>query len=226
MMNLKKNYLINRNLALQTSSDIRIDYFAKKEIVTFEKIARLSKIEAVFDWNNKKILDYGAGDQFLKKSIVQNGAIYNPVDHDVVDFNSQKLPFKSNFFDVIISLAVIEHIENIDNFVGEAFRVLRPGGIFYLSTPNFRFCYKSFYNDPTHVRPFTETTLYNTLKFSCFENVAVFPGARNKSDWFYKGKYKFIKCACLPFKNEKWYLPKFLTGKATSVIGICNKPLN
>ena len=42
----------------------------------------------------------------------------------------------------------------------------------------------------------------------------------------YKGKYKFIKCACLPFKNEKWYLPKFLTGKATSVIGICNKPLN
>ena len=127
---------------------------------------------------------------------------------------------------MIISLAVIEHIENIDNFVGEALRVLKPGGIFYLSTPNFRFCYKSFYNDPTHVRPFTETTLYNTLKFSCFENVAVFPGARNKSDWFYQGKYKFIKCAFLPFKNEKWYLPKILTGKATSVIGICSKPLN
>ena len=225
-MNIKKNYLINRNSALQRSADIRFTYFAEKELMTFEKIARLSKIKENFAWNKKKILDYGAGDQFLKNVLVDKGAIYNPVDHDTVDFNTQKLPFKSNFFDVIISLAVIEHIENIDNFIGEAFRVLRPGGIFYLSTPNFRFCYKSFYNDPTHVRPFTETTLYNTLKFSCFENVAVFPGARNKSDWFYKGKYKFIKCACLPFKNEKWYLPKFLTGKATSVIGICNKPLN
>ena len=173
----------------------------------------------------KKILDYGAGDQFLKNVLVDKGAIYNPVDHDIVDFNTQKLPFKSNFFDVIISLAVIEHIENIDNFIGEAFRVLRPGGIFYLSTPNFRFCYKSFYNDPTHVRPFTETTLYNILKYSCFENVSVFPGARNKIDWFYKGKFKFIKCAFLPFKNERWYLPKILTGKATSVIGICSKPL-
>ena len=76
----------------------------------------------------KKILDYGAGDQFLKNVLVDKGAIYNPIDHDIVDFNTKNLPFKSTFFDVIISLAVIEHIENIDNFVGEAFRVLKPGG--------------------------------------------------------------------------------------------------
>ena len=55
-MNIKKNYLINRNSALQKSSDIRFTYFAKKELMTFEKIARLSKIKEDFDWNKKKYL--------------------------------------------------------------------------------------------------------------------------------------------------------------------------
>ena len=63
-MDIKKNYLINRNSALQTNSGVRSNYFAKKELMTFEKIARLSKIKTEFDWNKKKILDYGAGDQF------------------------------------------------------------------------------------------------------------------------------------------------------------------
>ena len=53
-MNIKKNYLINRNSALQTSSDMRFTYFAEKELLTFKKIARLSKIEAEFNWNKKK----------------------------------------------------------------------------------------------------------------------------------------------------------------------------
>ena len=44
-MDIKKNYLINRNSALQTNSGVRSNYFAKKELMTFEKIARLSKIK-------------------------------------------------------------------------------------------------------------------------------------------------------------------------------------
>lgn len=51
------------------------------------------------------------------------------------DLNSS-FPFKSDFFDVIISRQVIEHLVNVDNFAKEIYRVLKPGGYAVVSTPN------------------------------------------------------------------------------------------
>lgn len=143
------------------------------------------------------------------------------MDYDTADFNKDALPFSENSFDIVISLAVIEHISNISNFLSEVRRVLKPGEIFYLSTPNFRYCYDTFYNDPTHVRPFTDVGLQKALEIAGFDAVHTFPGARCKSDWFYKGKYRFEKCASLLFSKKKWYTPNALVGRATSVIAVC-----
>ena len=66
---------------------------------------------------------------------------------------------------------MIEHLYNIDHFLSEVFRILKPGGIFYLSTPNFRYCYKSFYDDPTHVKPYTDESIGKTLTIFGFESV-------------------------------------------------------
>jgi ubiquinone/menaquinone biosynthesis C-methylase UbiE len=48
-----------------------------------------------------------------------------------------KLPFKDSTFDSIVSWEVLEHIpENTeDTMFQEVYRVLKPGGTFYLSTP-------------------------------------------------------------------------------------------
>jgi SAM-dependent methyltransferase len=46
------------------------------------------------------------------------------------------LPFADNSADLYISLESIEHVENDDGFVSEAFRVLKPGGMLICSTPN------------------------------------------------------------------------------------------
>jgi len=47
-----------------------------------------------------------------------------------------KLPFKSNSFDVVHANQVIEHIVNVDVFVSEIMRILKPGGYAIISTEN------------------------------------------------------------------------------------------
>ena len=49
----------------------------------------------------------------------------------------ESLPFRDNSFDVIISLEVLEHVEQPAAVPREVYRILRPGGWFYLSCPNY-----------------------------------------------------------------------------------------
>ncbi len=49
---------------------------------------------------------------------------------------NEKLSYKSNFFDVVHSNQVIEHLANVDNFVTEIYRILKPGGYAVISTEN------------------------------------------------------------------------------------------
>lgn len=49
---------------------------------------------------------------------------------------SEALPFRDDAFDVLSALQVIEHFEYPESFLEEAGRVLRPGGLLLLSTPN------------------------------------------------------------------------------------------
>ena len=49
---------------------------------------------------------------------------------------NKKLPFNSDTFDVIISNQVIEHLINIDLFIEEIYRIIKPGGYAIISTEN------------------------------------------------------------------------------------------
>lgn len=46
------------------------------------------------------------------------------------------LPFKPNFFDVVIANQIIEHIHNVDFFIREIKRVTKHGGYLLISTEN------------------------------------------------------------------------------------------
>jgi 2-polyprenyl-3-methyl-5-hydroxy-6-metoxy-1,4-benzoquinol methylase len=52
------------------------------------------------------------------------------------NLNAGKLPYDDNTFDVITCTEVFEHIENAHPIVREMFRILKPGGIVMVSTPN------------------------------------------------------------------------------------------
>lgn len=55
---------------------------------------------------------------------------------DVANLNHAALPYADASFDVVTATEVIEHLEDFRRIVREIFRVLRPGGVCILSTPN------------------------------------------------------------------------------------------
>lgn len=61
-----------------------------------------------------------------------NRAGIHPVAADL----SRGLPFPSNSFDIVHANQVIEHLPDLDGFVSEIHRVLRPGGRTIISTEN------------------------------------------------------------------------------------------
>ncbi|OGX57899.1 MAG: hypothetical protein A2447_01840 [Omnitrophica WOR_2 bacterium RIFOXYC2_FULL_38_12] len=56
-----------------------------------------------------------------------------------------KLPFKSNSFDVITCFAVLHHLYNFEDLVKEISRVLKPGGVFYSDHDMEALFYKRFW---------------------------------------------------------------------------------
>ncbi len=58
------------------------------------------------------------------------------VDSIIVANLEKKWPLPSNHFDVVISNQVIEHIIDIDLFIEEIYRILKPGGYCVISTEN------------------------------------------------------------------------------------------
>ena len=175
----------------------------------------------------KMLLDLGCADRFLEPACISESWRYRGLDYTDVNFEVDTFPVEDNSVDFAVSLAVIEHLRDPENFISEVYRCLKPGGVVYLSTPNFQLDWKNFYNDPTHVRPYTPESLEQLLKLSGFSSVASFPGLRCKDISWYRGKNRFLKAYyLLPFRGDtSWPVPQFLKGHARSVFALGRKPM-
>ena len=47
------------------------------------------------------------------------------------------LPYGDDRFDLVVSMDVVEHLPDPEPWLGELFRVTRPGGMLFLTTPNY-----------------------------------------------------------------------------------------
>ena len=207
----RRNYDLNKSMVSS-----KRNFLGEREVQTFQNLYTLS-YSRDFDFAQKTIVDLGAGDKFLQQPLESRATKYLPLDIDDIDFNSDTFPFESESIDAVFSLAVIEHIENVDNYLSEISRVLVKGGIVYLTTPNFKYCFKEFYNDPTHVRPFTEISLVRLMEMYSFTEINAFPGLRCKPNYMYTRRNAFAKAAKIPFVRNKNFLPEWMHGRATSV---------
>lgn len=87
---------------------------------------------------------------------------------------TKRLPFKQDFFDLIISRDLIEHISEQEKFFNELFRILKPGGKAIIMTPNAeRMSLAAFFSDYTHKIPYTRSSLKQAFEMHGFENIDV-----------------------------------------------------
>ena len=91
-------------------------------------------------------------------------------------------------------------------------------------TPNWKYSYKDFYDDPTHKRPYTKKSLEFLLKSFNFEEIQIVPWLVCKPSWMWNIPLSFFISRNLPFKfsNNK-FIPGFLKGKTKTLLVICKK---
>lgn len=104
--------------------------------------------------NQGKILDYGAGNGLFyplwqqlfphadiyccdistvaREKFIQNYS-FHPEHYRLVV--NGRIPFTEDSFDLIVSIEVMEHVEDLNRFLKEAWRVLKVGGLFAWTTP-------------------------------------------------------------------------------------------
>lgn len=140
-----------RNESLsKTMENFRIKSFGERRETIFDKIIAFLRFRKVIRKipRGAIVLDVGCGyhGELLRRlgsivgkgygvdiSVSGEGGLGNIhlIRHDL----SMPLPFKNDFFDRVISLANLEHLENADTLFEEMYRVLKPGGILLLTTP-------------------------------------------------------------------------------------------
>jgi SAM-dependent methyltransferase len=102
----------------------------------------------------REVLDAGCGTGYGMEILAAGGASVTGVDVDrdavvaagrrvgdpdaVVEGDVRELPFDDDAFDVVVCWEVIEHVEGAARALGEFRRVLRPGGLLLVSSPNPR----------------------------------------------------------------------------------------
>lgn len=57
----------------------------------------------------------------------------------------ENIPFEDNYFDIVYSANVLEHVQSPERVLEEAVRVLKPGGVLHFEVPNFMSYYESHY---------------------------------------------------------------------------------
>jgi len=138
-VNKIKYFWINRNK----------DLLAKGKISWLEpsKIERQSILSSLIDakkYIKGKILDVGCGNKPYKsifEDVVEEyigldlpPPISTNVDADVFG-NSLNLPFKSNVFDAVLSIQVLDDVPEPKKMMEETYRVLKNGGYLVLTAP-------------------------------------------------------------------------------------------
>lgn len=139
----------------------------KLKILKFDLYNEATMTATLADWfiADKKYDYYGVD---ISKEVVKLARKNFKNRIDTAHFrvgDIRKLPFKKNSFDVVFSFGTIEHIRENQQAVQEAFRVLKPGGIFITGVNNKLDIWFSYFVNEFTNHIFKHITSYEASHF-------------------------------------------------------------
>jgi SAM-dependent methyltransferase len=138
----------------------------------------------------RRVLDLGSGEGYGAALLAQTASTVTGIDIDErtvahsqanypgVDFSvgsaTDLSAFPDGSFDAVVAFEMIEHVAEHDQVVGEIARVLAPGGLAVMSTPERRaYSDERDFSNPYHARELTQEE-FTALLGTRFSSVALF----------------------------------------------------
>jgi len=138
--------------------------------------------EQINNAKNLEILDVGCGPGGTSTAFLQFGNVTgtdfsslalkfakNKGLTNVVRSSSTSIPFRSEKFDIITVLDVIEHVQDDKSVLKEIWRLLKPNGLIVVTVPAFQFLWSQHDVASSHVRRYNKATITKVLKDSQFK---------------------------------------------------------
>lgn len=220
----KQNYFNSRIDTLAARNDREV--LGEREVRTLLAMLRAKSNPDYL--TGKSVSDLGCGDQYIRKAFEDRGAFYRGIDIDECNLETEIFPLADEGTDIAVCLALIEHLTDPGHFLTETKRILKPGGLLWLSTPDIEACGAKFWNDPTHVHPYTRASFRMLLGMNGFADVMVTPNYRCKpSDLYRDTDFNFLRARnFMPFSGtSRLPVPEFLKGHCTGLFALARKPV-
>jgi len=149
-------------------------YKNKKSNTSYPKKLTKYLIASFFKPAYKDVLDIGPGIGYFMDAFQDSGYSVVGVDECPYDDRDKRHEVHNenlfdNQFDVVFSKSVIEHMENPSSHVEDAYRALRPGGKFIVMTPSWKHQWDTFWDDYTHVRPYSLPSIKSVIEEGGFD---------------------------------------------------------
>jgi SAM-dependent methyltransferase len=141
------------------------------------------------------VYDLGCGRRPYEKDILAVAERYIGVDWgntlhglqaDIVADLNQPLPIQAAVADTVVSFQVLEHLCEPHTMLGEAYRILKPGGVFFLSVPFQWWVHEA----PYDFFRYTRYGLEYALKKAGFVDIRVTADGGFWSMWLLKLNYQ------------------------------------
>jgi SAM-dependent methyltransferase len=160
---------------------------SRKNQLFLEKFSK-SILDKVLEYiAGKIVLDAGCGLGWAESILMEKGAKHVDafdIDDDAIgyakkqqiknttfeikDFN--KYGFKENYYDIAISMEVIEHLREYEFYLSNLAKALKEGGIIFLSTPNKK---TSGNANPYHLKEFSIEEMTKMLQDNSLEIIKI-----------------------------------------------------
>jgi len=101
------------------------------------------------------------------------------IEFVLADMEKGHFPFAENVVDVLAMTSTLEHLGCPERIAPEIQRVLKPGGIVFITVPNILKYKFHFWDDITHKRPFNAASLRFLFETHGFETVELSPYNHN-----------------------------------------------